>query len=62
MFFNSRNAGEDVFASSGVKVCCILNSNLIFGSVGVVVAVGELVVVMLGGDDVPVTGGVLALP
>ena len=30
--------------------------------VGVVVVVGELVVVMLGGADVPVTGGVLALP
>ena len=28
------NAGEDVFLSSGVKVCVILNSNTIFGLTG----------------------------
>lgn len=61
--FNCLNSGEDLFVSCGVKVCVILNPNLIFGSgsgAAVVVVAGAPLVVILGGDDVPFTGGELA--
>ena len=64
LFSNSLNAGEDLFVSCGVKLCCNLNPSLIFGSGGgaaVVVVVGAPVVVIFGGADVPVTGGELRL-
>ena len=64
LFSNSLNAGEDLFSSSGVKLCCNLNPSLIFGSGGgaaVVVVAGAPVVVILGGSDVPFTGGELVL-
>lgn len=60
---NCWNSCEDLFVSCGVKVCCSLNPNLIFGSgFAAAIVVGEPVGVIPGGVDVPFTGGELALP
>lgn len=61
---NSLYSGDDLFPSCGVKFCCILNSNVIFGSTGVeaVVVEDSVVPVNTGGSDVSFTEVDIKLP
>lgn len=60
------NCGEDLFPSSDIKFCSILNPNLIFasgGEVAIVVASKTVVLVaIVGAEDVAVTWGAVTLP
>lgn len=48
-FANSLNSWVDLSASCGVKVCCILNSNLSFAFDGETAVVVVVVVVVVAG-------------